>query len=211
MKKINEVGRSMVEMLGVLGIIGVLSAGGLAGFSKAMYKYQMNKTISMASDALQEFALFLKRDVSDYPSETANMAINARKYGLVSECEPTSSSIAGNRYGVCRAPLGEIYPRFFVSNALEGYHYTYMYYVTFLKNQHEACIDFLSKSWDRSVSARFWKKGVIWLVSNRGSRVAYTENTTTLSVSAANSICSDVCPNGVSFCSVVFDFSVLKY
>ena len=41
----NENGRSMVEMLGVLAIIGVLSAGGLAGYSKAMFKHKLNTTM----------------------------------------------------------------------------------------------------------------------------------------------------------------------
>ncbi len=36
-------GRSMVEMLGVLAIIGVLSVGAIAGYSKAMFKYKLNK------------------------------------------------------------------------------------------------------------------------------------------------------------------------
>ncbi len=38
-----ECGRSMVEMLGVLAIIGVLSVGAIAGYSKAMFKYKLNK------------------------------------------------------------------------------------------------------------------------------------------------------------------------
>ncbi|MBR3501778.1 MAG: prepilin-type N-terminal cleavage/methylation domain-containing protein, partial [Alphaproteobacteria bacterium] len=38
-------GRSMIEMLGVLAIIGVLSVGGIAGYSKAMQKYRINKSI----------------------------------------------------------------------------------------------------------------------------------------------------------------------
>lgn len=37
-------GRSMIEMLGVLAIIGVLSVGGVAGYSKAMSRYKVNKT-----------------------------------------------------------------------------------------------------------------------------------------------------------------------
>ncbi len=41
----NENGRSMIEMLGVLAIIGVLSVGGIAGYSKAMMKYRINKAI----------------------------------------------------------------------------------------------------------------------------------------------------------------------
>ena len=36
-------GRSMVEMLGVLAIIGVLSIGAMSGYSKAMFKYKLNK------------------------------------------------------------------------------------------------------------------------------------------------------------------------
>ena len=36
-------GRSMTEMLGVLAIIGVLSVGAIAGYSKAMTKYKLNK------------------------------------------------------------------------------------------------------------------------------------------------------------------------
>ncbi len=40
-----ENGRSMIEMLGVLAIVGVLSVGGIAGYSKAMNKYRVNKTI----------------------------------------------------------------------------------------------------------------------------------------------------------------------
>ena len=48
MKKLeikNQNGRSMIEMLGVLAIIGVLSVGGIAGYSKAMTKYRINKAI----------------------------------------------------------------------------------------------------------------------------------------------------------------------
>ena len=38
-----QYGRSMIEMLGVLAIIAVLSVGGIAGYSKAMEKYKLNK------------------------------------------------------------------------------------------------------------------------------------------------------------------------
>ena len=42
-------GRSMIEMLGVLAIIGALSVGGIAGYSKAMMKFKINKTIEQMS------------------------------------------------------------------------------------------------------------------------------------------------------------------
>ena len=47
--KNEQSGRSMVEMLGVLAIIGVLSIGGISGYSKAMAKYRVNKTLDQIS------------------------------------------------------------------------------------------------------------------------------------------------------------------
>ena len=50
--KINQTGRSMVEMLGVLAIVGILSVGSIAGYSKAMNKYKMNKQITQISQII---------------------------------------------------------------------------------------------------------------------------------------------------------------
>ena len=47
--KNSQAGRSMIEMLGVLAIIGVLSVGGIAGYSKAMTKFKINKSIDQIS------------------------------------------------------------------------------------------------------------------------------------------------------------------
>ena len=47
-------GRSMVEMLGVLAIIGVLSVGAIAGYSKAMSKYKLNKHMESFNILLNE-------------------------------------------------------------------------------------------------------------------------------------------------------------
>ncbi len=49
MKRTNETGRSMVEMLGVLAIIGVLSIGGIAGYTTAMNRYRANEVLDMAN------------------------------------------------------------------------------------------------------------------------------------------------------------------
>ena len=50
----SENGRSMVEMLGVLAIIGVLSVGAISGYSKAMFKYKLNKQAESFSMLLNE-------------------------------------------------------------------------------------------------------------------------------------------------------------
>lgn len=48
----------MVEMLGVLAIIGVLSVGGIAGYSKAMHKHNINKTIDWIAEAANNYYTF---------------------------------------------------------------------------------------------------------------------------------------------------------
>lgn len=51
-------GRSMVEMLGVLAIIGVLSVGAIAGYSKAMTKYKLNKQTEQLSTVINAVATY---------------------------------------------------------------------------------------------------------------------------------------------------------
>lgn len=50
--KQNQLGRSMIEMLGVLAIIAVLSVGGIAGYSKAMQKWKSNLQLNMLSELI---------------------------------------------------------------------------------------------------------------------------------------------------------------
>ena len=78
--KQNQFGRSMIEMLGVLAIIAVLSVGGIAGYSKAMEKFKVNKAISEYSYLMQGLLENLKdlQNVSK-PNEST--------YGLTSVVE----------------------------------------------------------------------------------------------------------------------------
>lgn len=55
---VNDKGRSMVEMLGVLAIIGVLSVGAIAGYSKAMMKHKLNVHLSGMNFLLQNALQF---------------------------------------------------------------------------------------------------------------------------------------------------------
>ena len=71
-RKSCDFGRSMIEMLGVLAIVGVLSVGGIAGYSKAMMKWKINKMIedyTMLMTGLMEYqeSLF-KTYTGDYES-----------------------------------------------------------------------------------------------------------------------------------------------
>ena len=58
-------GRSMIEMLGVLAIIGVLSVGGIAGYSKAMKKYQANKVVGEIIQILVKWKELTEHDSWD--------------------------------------------------------------------------------------------------------------------------------------------------
>ena len=69
-----QCGRSMIEMLGVLAIIGVLSVGGIAGYSKAMMKFKINKTAEQISQIVTNIrTLYLQQ--KDYNGLDEDSAI----------------------------------------------------------------------------------------------------------------------------------------
>ena len=78
MKNINESGRSMVEMLGVLAIIGVLSIGGIAGYTRAMRNWRANEIL----DAANRVAAMVETELADSNSLTYNVLVDGVKtYG----------------------------------------------------------------------------------------------------------------------------------
>ncbi len=75
--KINEDGRSMIEMLGVLAIVGILSVGGIAGFSKAMFKYKLNK-------AIEQYNIVFDLIVTN-TDKWQRIKTNGQEYSMLSE------------------------------------------------------------------------------------------------------------------------------
>ena len=88
-------GRSMVEMLGVLAIIGVLSVGAIAGYSKAMMKYKLNKQAEainlLLNNAIQNTKRFQNNSTLDKPEMYAQIM---DKLGLLPDGIELSSSNA---------------------------------------------------------------------------------------------------------------------
>ena len=78
--KSNQFGRSMVEMLGVLAIIGVLSVGSIAGYSKAMFKYKMNK-YAIAYNTLLNDLLNIKDNLTKTDGEKTSSGSTVHHYG----------------------------------------------------------------------------------------------------------------------------------
>ncbi len=66
-------GRSMVEMLGVLAIIGVLSVGAMSGYSKAMFRYKLNRQA-------EAFSMLLNNAIQIKPE--LERAFTGSKFGV---------------------------------------------------------------------------------------------------------------------------------
>ena len=139
--KTNQKGRSMVEMLGVLAIIGVLSAGGLAGYSKAMFQHRVNQTIDEFNKVLQNFATIENKDWGIPEISGANDIIN---YGLMPDCKAIPDG--------CKLPLGyldvDLAP---ISNGFPAGGLIYVHL-----NDSKSCIAFLSVRWDQSTPIEWW-------------------------------------------------------
>ena len=78
LKRNDQSGRSMVEMLGVLAIIGVLSVGGISGYSKAMAKYKLTK----AQDQVTMLLMNIRTAYATSPSYSGLTAAVAASYNL---------------------------------------------------------------------------------------------------------------------------------
>lgn len=90
----NQFGRSMVEMLGVLAIIGVLSIAGIAGYSKAMIKFKVNKSLDQISMLVASIQTIYSGQ-RNYSGLTMKQAIS---YGIVSPDMKASDSSATNAF-----------------------------------------------------------------------------------------------------------------
>lgn len=105
MMKYNENGRSMVEMLGVLAIIGVLSVGGIAGYSKAMNKYKINKTTDQVSMLVANIRTLFSSQ-GNYKGLTNAQAI---KFGVVPNDMYTPKSGSAEITEIKNAFGGQVY------------------------------------------------------------------------------------------------------
>ena len=134
----SQSGRSMIEMLGVLAIIGVLSVGGIAGYSKAMMKYKINKTIEQVSQISQNIRTFF--DPQKVLSGLTNAVIKKAK--LVPD-----EVINGSKY---QGSFGEMY----ISGMTQGPYPQKSFEIGFYQVPQEACIELVTLDWS-NVSSGF--------------------------------------------------------
>ena len=137
-----QYGRSMIEMLGVLAIIGVLSVGGIAGYSKAMTKYRVNKTAEQISQLAQNIRTL-------YASQKSYNTLNStviKKAHLAPEdmYDNTNSTTLYNPFGgqVAVDYAGK-------NNSSDGKAFTIWYWGL----PQEACIELLTQDWGNGASS----------------------------------------------------------
>ena len=100
-----EKGRSMVEMLGVLAIIGVLSVGAMAGYAKAMFKYKLNKQTEQINQIMMALVEY-KSTFSDFAPGENIVPLFKKLNALPTEMQiPNSNTlydVFDNRIGLGR-------------------------------------------------------------------------------------------------------------
>ena len=132
-------GRSMVEMLGVLAIIGVLSVGGIAGYSKAMTKFKINKSMDQISMLVASIQT-LYSGQRNYSGLTLKEAIS---YGVISPDMKASDSTVTNVFAGS-VLLGEAKYRETAGAAFQ---------IVYNGLGQEACVTMASSDWGTGSSA----------------------------------------------------------
>lgn len=102
--KNEQSGRSMVEMLGVLAIIGVLSIGGIAGYSKAMAKFRVNKTLDQISMLVMNIRSLYSANIN-YKGLTDKIAI---QMGIIPRDMLPSGTNEASASSIINAYQGEV-------------------------------------------------------------------------------------------------------
>lgn len=181
--KKNQLGRSMIEMLGVLAIIGVLSVGGIAGYTKAMAKNKVNKTIAQITRLTQGIRTLYG---SQYSYEGLNANILYKAKVLPEQNFQASDSGSSITYSMINPYGGQIIVEESAKeNAFGANADKKAFYAVLDKIPTDACIEIVTKNWG--------KEGIIGTAVNNAALVMFTASSCTPSSRAGAAI---FCANG---------------
>ena len=192
--KINESGRSMIEMLGVLAIIGVLSVGGIAGYSKAMSKYRVNKTVDQISHIAANTRILFSTQKSYSAlsgAKAADIITNAKLF-------PDEVLNAGNKNPFAGDVSIQASKRF----SADGDDSKKAFMITYTNIPAEACVDLLTIDWGTGTAGGIIALGTASVdgVTSGDSIAADAKYTAgAMSVSKAVSLCDDDNANTLYF------------
>ena len=117
MRKLMELGRSMVEMLGVLAIIGVLSIVGISGYRKAMLRHYANE----AWDLIAKFRNDVLERATLNPNEKCNDSASVATWYCSAQKNAPGTANYSAKY--CYMDKSDLIPAF----AKNGYADFYMF------------------------------------------------------------------------------------
>ena len=182
--KINEKGRSMIEMLGVLAIIGVLSVGGIAGYSKAMAKFRANNTIDQVSHIVANVRILFgsQKTYHDLGESDATTYDIVTKAALLPDEMKTGA--AEDMTAFTNAYSGTVtlkYAQRFANEAVdrEGA-YSKAFIIELGSIPQDACVDLASQDWNSSSGT-----GLIAFAVNNSDAVAGAYQDTCVSANAS--------------------------
>ena len=127
-------GRSMVEMLGVLAIIGVLSVGAIAGYSKAMMKYKLNKQTEQIGSVLDYVNIHLDDFKRSKTTISSNMIPLFKKLNVIPK-----EMTRGNRNDVIFDAFGTTIVPANYAGSDGKYYFEFRLYIN--KGQKESCMN----------------------------------------------------------------------
>ena len=187
-----QYGRSMIEMLGVLAIIGVLSVGGIAGYSKAMQKYRINKTIEqitlIAGNVRTFFAPQRSYDALDCANDYIDASCNniIRKAKLVPDEMITVTATTFNM----NTPFGPL----MIANDLKtsSSSMSDAFILSLYGLSTEACVDIASQDWRSNTG-----DAIINLVVNATSVDQHLGQYIDSCTSSNNDVCAKDMPMGI--------------
>ena len=158
----NQDGRSMIEMLGVLAIIGVLSVGGIAGYSKAMMKFKINKTIDQISQISQNIRTLYARQ-RNYASLTINGWSNYKILYKANLAPKEMFEGSGTNYTMTNAFGGEVWIQ--SSSKTNNDNGGDKAFTISMHVPEEACIELATQDWGSDTNSGLIAVGPGW-VSN---------------------------------------------
>ena len=153
--RVNESGRSMIEMLGVLAIIGVLSVGGIAGYSKAMNKFKTNQV----ADNVSMLVANIKTLYAQQKTYTGLNNTSAVSMGVVPDELGTSATLTNAFNGNVFIASG---------NSTTGETGNRAFVIAFAGLSKEACITLATNDWGSGYSS-----GLIYIKATGAKNETY--------------------------------------
>ncbi len=183
-----QCGRSMIEMLGVLAIIGVLSVGGIAGYSKAMMQFKINKTAEQISQIVTNLrTLYIQQ--KDF--EGLNI-LNAISMGVVPDDLDINAS-RGEWDAIKNVFGGSVYISAHPATGFANYNNEFgAANIDFFSIPTEACIALATMDWGSSASS-----GLLALtINDNGFSSAGVNSGRGCSGEIGTNSFASACPNG---------------